>query len=135
MNISEIKDKVENLAKTHRAGKRLTRDAVDLLLSYIDMLEYQQYRLHNQYAHEGGKPQIMTIEIAKSWLSAIDIPICTDIYQTKVPNVFYASFSLPLNAEHRLQISGALGFDVIDTDSPLPNRYMLKWRTPPNDEV
>lgn len=89
--------------------------------------------LHSRYAHEGGTPQVMTIEIAREWIKAIDVPIMTDIYQTGVPNVFYATFSLPLMPEHKMQIE-ALGFAIIDPNSRLRNRWMMKWTPPRNDE-
>lgn len=89
--------------------------------------------LHDKYAHEGGKPQIMTADILKQWIASIDVPIMTDIYQTKVPNVFYATFALPLYEEHYAQLR-ALGIEVTYPNSTLRNRYMLKWLTPQNDE-
>lgn len=89
--------------------------------------------LHDKYAHEGGKPQIMTVEIARAWFSAIEIPSISDMYQTSVPNVFYATFGDRLLPEHIMQIK-ALGFDVIDPNSRLRNRWMLKWLPPRNDE-
>lgn len=90
--------------------------------------------LHDKYAHEGGKPQIMTTDILKKWIASIDIPIMTDIFQTAVPNVFYATFALPLYPEHKQQM-GALNLEVTEPIGSLRNRYMLKWLTPPNDEV
>ncbi len=98
--------------------------------------QYQQELMERdqKYAHEGGKPQIMTTDILKRWIKAIDVPIMTDIYQTHAPNVFYGSFALPLYAEHRAQLR-ALNIEVIDTNGPLRNRYMLKWQPPRNDEA
>lgn len=88
---------------------------------------------HVKYAHEGGKPQIMTTEILKRWIKAMDVPIMNDIFQTDAPNIFYATFAMLLEPEHKQQLS-ALGLDVIYPNSPLRNRYMLKWNTPPDDE-
>ncbi len=88
---------------------------------------------HERYAHEGGKPQIMTVDILKRWVASIDVPIMTDIYQTNVPNVFYATFALRLWPEHFTQLK-ALNIEVIDPNIDLRNRYMLKWLTPKNDE-
>lgn len=100
---------------------------------YVRVLLAEVRRLHNQYAHEGGNPQVLTIEIARQWIAAIDVPPMTDIYQTSVPNVFYATFSLPLLPEHIVQIE-ALGFRVKNPNSVLGNRWMLKWIPPKNDE-
>lgn len=97
--------------------------------------QYQQKLLERdqQYAHEGGKPQVMTADILKRWLAALEIPSMTDIYQTNTPNVFYATFSKSLFPHDKAQIQ-ALGIEVIFPDSPLRNRYMLKWQPPRNDE-
>lgn len=81
-------------------------------------------------ARKAEQPQIMTADILKRWVAAIDVPIMTDIYQTTVPNVFYATFALRLEPEHYTQLK-ALNVEVIDTNGPLRNRYMLKWQTPP----
>lgn len=104
-----------------------------ILLVERDELKTQIQRLHEQYAHEGGKPQIMTADILKRWLGALDIPMVTDIYQTNAPNVFYATFAKSLFPDDKAQIQ-ALGIEVIFPNSTLRNRYMLKWQTPPNDE-
>lgn len=100
---------------------------IDEFVSFITM------PLHNRYAHEGGKPQVMTADILKRWIAALDVPIMTDIYQTNAPNVFYATFALPLYPDDKAQIQ-ALGIEVIYPNSPLRNRYMLKWQPPRNDE-
>lgn len=98
--------------------------------------QYQQKLLERdqRYAHEGGKPQIMTADILKKWLAALEIPTMTDIYQTNAPNVFYATFSRSLFPDDKAQIQ-ALGIEVIFPNSPLRNRYMLKWQPPRNDEL
>jgi len=136
----ELKSEVEAIVKLHRSGAQLSPENVEVLLSHIDMLEFkfsQAQRkieeLHNQYAHEGGKPQIMTVDILKKWFDAIDVPRLIDVYQTNVPNVFYATFRDVVYPEHRAQIN-ALAFDITEARGTLRNRYMLKWRTPPNDE-
>lgn len=97
---------------------------------YLQLLEKAEQR----YAHEGGIPQVMTTDILKRWVAAIDVPIMTDIFQTAAPNVFYATFALRLEPGHYTQLK-ALNVEVVDTNGPLRNRYMLKWQTPPNDEV
>lgn len=91
-------------------------------------------RLHDNYAHEGGKPQLMTTDILKRWLAAIAIPICNDLYKTNVPNVFYATFALPLYSEHFAQLR-ALNIEAVDPHSQLRNQYMLTWQPPRNDEL
>lgn len=113
-----------------RCDTEFYRNARDYVRALLDEVR----RLHNQYAHEGGKPQVMTIEIARQWIRAIDVPSMTDIYQTNVPNVFYATFGLPLRSEHIIQIE-ALGFVVVDPNSQLRNRWMLKWMPPRSDEA
>lgn len=105
-------------------------NAVNVLVEQYQQLLTEN---HERYAHEGGKPQIMTTDILKRWVAAIDVPIMTDIYQTAVPNVFYATFALRLEPEHRTQLK-ALSIEVVDPNSPLRNRYMLKWQTSSNDE-
>lgn len=89
--------------------------------------------LHDQYAHEGGKPQVMTTEVLTRWLAAIEIPTCNDLFKTSAPNVFYATFALPLYGEHFAQLR-ALGIEAVDPRSQLRNRYMLTWQPPRNDE-
>lgn len=118
----------------------LNNNHIEALQNYIDMLEYKDHvaqrtvkKLHEQYAHEGGKPQIMTIDILKKWFASIDVPRITDVFQTATPNVFYVSFNDVIYPEHHTQI-GFLGFDIIEARGSLHNRYMVKWRTPPNDE-
>lgn len=124
---------MQTLERLRERYKKFTNGYSTTVTDYVTALEAEIERLHNQYAHEGGKPQIMTTDIARKWFRAIDVPIMTDIFQTSVPNVFYATFALMLSPEHKMQIK-ALGFEVIYPDSPLRNRYMLKWLTPPNDE-
>lgn len=102
--------------------------------SYVLEAQKELKALHAQYAHEGGKPQIMTVDILKRWIAAIDVPIMTDIYQTNAPNVFYATFALPLQSEHFSQLR-ALNIQAIDPHSTLRNRYMLKWQPPRNEEA
>jgi len=141
MSENELKSKVDKVVELHRSGEELSFTSVDILLFYIDSLEYKLLvakrtieELHGKYGHEGGIPQVMTKDILTKWIRAIDVPIMTDVYQISAPNVFYATFALPLSSEHKAQIT-ALGFEVIYPDSPLRNRYMLKWQTPKNDEV
>jgi hypothetical protein len=136
-----IKKQAGKVTVIVEAGADLSRDEISFLISHIKVLEYQLSRAnrtikdqHEKYAHEGGKPQIMTIEILRRWLSALDIPIVTDVYQTNAPNVFYATFALPLYEEHYKQIR-ALDIEIIDPNSRLRNRYMLTWRPPRNDEL
>lgn len=126
--IQQIRERLQRIDSSESGGNwhNFSIGDVRTLLSEID-------RLHAQYAHEGGKPQIMTESILKKWIATIDVPKMIDIYQTSAPNVFYASFDLPLYPEHRSQLR-ALNVEVVDTNSTLRNRYMLKWRTPPNDE-
>ena len=112
----------------------VTDGAIDWSRTVDEFVSFITTPLHNRYAHEGGIPQTMTTDILKRWIAAIDVPIVTDIYQTNAPNVFYATFALPLYAEHFAQLR-ALNIEAIDPNSSLRNRYMLKWRTPPNDEV
>lgn len=101
---------------------------------YMDILFKHIQELNDRYAHEGGRPQVLNVDILKTWLRSIDIPIVTDIYQTAVPNVFYASFGLRLEPEHEAQIQ-ALGVKVEYPNSSLRNRYMLIWKPPQNDET
>ena len=100
---------------------------------HLNEIKAQVQRLHDQYAHEGGRPQILTAEILQTWLRALDIPSVNELYQTSAPKVFYATFGLPLRSEHVAQMGG-LNIEVIDPNSALRNRYMLKWQPPRNDE-
>lgn len=111
----------------------ITDGAIDWSRTIDEFVSFITTPFHNQYAHEGGKPQIMTPDILKRWIAALDVPIITDIYQTNAPNVFYATFAMSLFPDDKAQIE-ALGIDVIYPNSPLRNRYMLKWQPPKDDE-
>lgn len=109
-------------------------DSDRVLMSLVDDVLALVSLARTLEVHEGGKPQVMTADILKRWISSIDVPIMTDIYQTNAPNVFYATFALLLSPEHKAQMR-ALDLDVIYPDSPLRNRYMLKWNPPRDDEL
>lgn len=92
--------------------------------------------LHNRYAHEGGRPQILTMDILIEWVQALDVPTMENIYPERhIVNVFTADFSAPLEARHIRQME-ALELRVIDTEYPQVGRgrYMLKWKPPAADE-
>lgn len=44
MNLEELKTKVEEIAKHHNNGANTNRYSVDILLSYLDVLEYKESR-------------------------------------------------------------------------------------------
>src|SRR3990167_5858541 len=88
---------------------------------------------HNADNPPERKAQVMTTDILKRWIASLDVPTMTDIYQTNAPNIFYASFALPLYAEHRNQFS-AIDVSITDTTNGPRNRYMLKWNVPSDDE-
>lgn len=106
----------------------------DTLTAVMFKLVERAQKAEQRYAHEPVNPQVMTADILKRWLAALEIPTMTDIYQTNAPNVFYATFARSLFPDDKAQIQ-ALGVEVIFPDSPLRNRYMLKWQPPRNDEA
>ncbi len=75
--------------------------------------------------------QIMTAETLKDWLNAAMLPPVIDIFQTKVPNVFYVSFGESLYPDDADRLK-ALNLDV--THSPINRRYMIKFVPSPDDE-
>jgi hypothetical protein len=105
----------------------------DTLTAVMFKLVERAEKAQERYAHEGGKPQVMTMDILKRWIAYLDVPTMTDIYQTNIPNIFYASFAAPLYAEHKNQLV-AIDVTVTDTPNGPRNRYMLKWNAPADDE-
>lgn len=102
---------------------------VNELLDEID-------HLHNRYAHEGGQPQVLTVDVLIEWVRALDVPTMENVYGVRaIPNVFTADFAAPLETRHCRQFE-VLGLAVVDTEYPQPGRgqYMLKWTPPPVDE-
>lgn len=103
------------------------------LLTTAQRLLDEYKTLQEKYSHEGGSPQVMTDPILKQWLASLSVPLVLDVYQTSTTNVFYVSFSRALHADDKAQIE-ALGFTVVYANSPLRNRYMMKWTVARNDE-
>lgn len=92
--------------------------------------------LHNRYAREGGRPQVLTVDILIEWVKALHLPEMVNVYMDCIPNTFSADFALTLDPPHIAQLA-ALGLVVVDMDDvyhPFRGRYMLKWNPPPSDE-
>lgn len=107
----------------------------DAFSDWADMLE-NAVLLGESSASEDreGRSRIMPVDILKRWIAALEVPTMTDIYQTNIQNVFYATFGAPLHAEHKHSMA-AVGIEVTDPNSALRNRYMLKWTATPDDEI
>lgn len=134
MEIQDLKAKVTEIASQPRT------EAIETLLQYIDVLEYKEFvaqrtikELRQYYSSKGKQPQTMTIDLLKSWFASIDVPSVVDVFQTKIPNVFYVTFALALYTEEQSQLE-ALQFTVSEVRNGPRNRYMLKWNAPSDDE-
>ena len=93
-------------------------------------------QLHNRYAHEGGKPQLLTLETLIAWIEALAVPTMENVYTIRtIPNAFTADFASPLEARHCRQMQ-MLGLKVVDTEYPEigRGRYMLLWQPPSAEE-
>lgn len=102
-------------------------------VKHILGLKVQWSQEHNANNPPERKPQVMSAEILSQWIAALDVPAVNDIYQTSAPNIFYATFALPLYAEEINQLS-AIDVSVTETRNGPRNRYMLKWNSPLDDE-
>jgi len=91
-------------------------------------------RLLKKYTHEGGIPQIMTVDILKRWIAALNVAKLKDIYNPGIPNVFYATFWEAPRDGYMTQFR-ALNVEITPmTGLHEHNSYMLKWSPPPDDE-
>lgn len=109
---------------------RPTPDAVvRICLELLDEIDH----LHNRYAHEGGTPQVLTVDILIEWIGALSVPLMEDVYIGRIVNTFRANFAADLEPQHSAQL-GALGLVVVETDDYLHGRYLLKWSPPHSDE-
>lgn len=108
------------------------RDVSRIVTELLDEIDL----IHNRYAHEGGSPQILTVEVLIEWVRAIGLPQMDTVNISLIPNVFTADFAASLEQADIAQLQ-ALGLTVVDTggyNSYRNGRYMLKWNPPPDDE-
>lgn len=109
-------------------------DRIQQLVNDRDGWKQRVDELHDKYAHEGGKPQVLSKYVLLTWLAALNIPGVLDSTATGIPNVFYVTFANCLTGSEEQQI-GALGFTLTYVGAALVRgQYMLKWNTPKDDE-
>lgn len=119
-----LHDRIQQLVNERDGYKKLYEESK----SEID-------RLHDKYAHEGGKPQELNKYTLLTWLAALNIPRVLDTTTTGIPNVFYVTFANRLTGSEEQQI-GALGFALTHIDGQhVRGQYMLKWNPPKADEL